>query len=341
LLVSPFIHLDAPHLGINLLLLWLAGTALERVVGTPRFLTLYLCAAWFSALMQWAVPTALQTGYDPSTAHAAIGSSGAVAGVLGALLVRLPVARLRVPGLAGTTIPVTPLVIAWGVYTLVLALLGTMTGLLVGVAHWAHLSGFLFGLGVAQLFGFHREARAEVLARAGSDAAAADNPLAASQAWTALLSFRPHDLDVRSALVAARVALGDGAGARQIARDGIETPTRAGERDIALRAYHDLSRLSRGVELSPGIRYRIGCWLAEVGDYEAAFAALLESVREDGPPHAAGAAAALHRAALVAAERLGNTARAQELWERLLLQFPDSPWAEDAREGLRRLPTPG
>lgn len=340
LLVSPFIHLDAPHLGVNLLLLWLAGTALERAIGTIRFLGLYLGAAWFSALMQWAVTTALHTGPDATTVQAAIGSSGAVSGVLGALLVRLPVARLRLPLLAAA-IPVTPLVTVWGIYTLILALIGTVTGLMAGVAHWAHLTGFLFGLGAAQLLEFHQAARAEVLARAGSEATAADNPLAASQAWTALLALRPHDLEVRSALVAARVALGDAAGARQVARDGIEVPTRAGDRAAALGAFRELAMLARGVDLAPGIRYRLGCWLAETGDYEAAFTALLESVWEDGPPNATGAAAALHRAALVAAERLGNAARAREVWERLLMQFPDSPWAEAAEDGLRRLPTVG
>jgi len=54
LMISPFIHVEPAHLGVNLAVLWLAGTNLERSVSTWRFLTLYLLAGWFAALMQWA-----------------------------------------------------------------------------------------------------------------------------------------------------------------------------------------------------------------------------------------------------------------------------------------------
>src|SRR5204863_8686127 len=99
------------------------------------------------------------------------------------------------------------------------------------------------------------------------------------------------------------------------------------------------TQLIPDLDLAPGIRYRIGCWLAEAGEDELAFGALWESVREDGPTPAA--AGALYRAGLLAWERLRSPHSAREAWERLLEQFPDSAWTDAARDGLRRLPAAG
>src|SRR5262249_34246321 len=87
--LSPLVH--PYHLGVNLAILWLFGSSLERSIGTVRFLALYLGAAWFAGLMHWAVTIAAQADIDLDAAGAAlgaVGSSGAVAGVLGAYAVR-------------------------------------------------------------------------------------------------------------------------------------------------------------------------------------------------------------------------------------------------------------
>ncbi len=60
--------------------------------------------------------------------------------------------------------------------------------------------------------------------------------------------------------------------------------------------------------------------------------------RSHGTP---GAASALYRAGQVAWERLRSPLHAREAWERLLEQFPESPWSDAARDGLRRLSAAG
>ena len=78
LLTSAFAHVEIMHLGFNMLALWFLGPQLERVIGRYRFLALYgvsaltgsLVVLWFS---------------DP--ASSTLGASGAVFGLLGALLV--------------------------------------------------------------------------------------------------------------------------------------------------------------------------------------------------------------------------------------------------------------
>lgn len=332
--VSPFVHLEPSHLGINLIVLWLFGTNLERVTGSLRFLALYLGSAWFASLMHWAAATSFHLTPDLAAQDAAIGSSGAVAGVLAAGIVRFPQPRLRMP-LLPITFPATPIVVLWLVYTLVWALYTTLKGITAGVGHWAHFAGFVFGLALAQLLGWQYDAREEYLERSGREARNRNDLVGAAQAWSALLAMRPEDLLTRRALVGVRLAMGDSPGARRLVRDGLVAAVRAGHREAAIDAYRETVSLVPDVDLPSGVRYRIGCWLADAGDDELAFRALWESVREDGTT--AAAASALYRAGQVAWERLRSPLHAREAWERLIEQFPDSAWSDAARDGLRRV----
>lgn len=332
--ISPFVHLDPTHLGANLVILWLFGTNLERAVGSIRFLILYLGSAWFASLMHWAAATSFHL-YAGSASDGALGSSGAIAGILGASLIRFSLPRLRLPLISSATFPVAPLIVLWLGYTILRALLNTLSGITEGVGHWAHLAGFVFGLSGAQLMGFQRAARVEHLTRSAEVATAQQDYAGASRSWAALLAVEPLDAEVRTALISARLAMHDLPGARRVARDGLQALVRREDRTAAVATYKEYTGLVPDLDLPPGVRFRIGCWLADAGDGEGAFRAMWESVREDGPPAGAGA---LYRAGQVAWDRLKSPLHAREAWERLLEQFPDSAWSDAARDGLRRLP---
>lgn len=78
LLTSAFTHVQVLHIAFNMLALYVLGPQLEQVVGRARFLALYLLSALTgSALVYWASPQF----------QATIGASGAIFGLLGALLV--------------------------------------------------------------------------------------------------------------------------------------------------------------------------------------------------------------------------------------------------------------
>jgi len=78
LLTSAFLHVELWHIGFNMLALWVLGPQLELAVGRVRFLALYLLSALAgSALVYWAAPEYQGT----------LGASGAVFGLMGALLV--------------------------------------------------------------------------------------------------------------------------------------------------------------------------------------------------------------------------------------------------------------
>jgi membrane associated rhomboid family serine protease len=334
-LIAPFIHLEPAHLGINLAVLWLFGTNVERAVGSFRFLLLYLGAGWFGSLMHWATTMSFHLPANLAERDAAVGSSGAVAGILAISTVRFAQPRLRVPLIPGWRFPATPIIVLWLLYTVVRALLTTLAGVGEGIGHWAHFAGFIFGLGAGQLLGFQRAGRREYFRDLAQRATAQHNLPAAGPAWSAVLAMCPDDAEAREALIQVRLAQGDGPGARRLAREGIEAAVRADDRERALAAYRTLHDAVPELDLSHGVRYRIGCWLADAGEYPLAFQALWESAREDGAtPSAAGA---LHRAGQIAWERMSSAGHAREAWERLLTQFPDSPWCDAARAGLRRL----
>lgn len=78
LITSAFTHVDVLHIGFNMLALWFLGPQLERFLGTRRYLALYLMSAFAgSVAVYWLA--------DPRTS--ALGASGAVFGLMGALLV--------------------------------------------------------------------------------------------------------------------------------------------------------------------------------------------------------------------------------------------------------------
>lgn len=81
LITSMFLHADIEHLLSNMLMLYLAGELVERCIGKFRFAVLY----FFSGICG----SFLYAGYEFLTNRYAesIGASGAVFGVIGALLV--------------------------------------------------------------------------------------------------------------------------------------------------------------------------------------------------------------------------------------------------------------
>jgi membrane associated rhomboid family serine protease len=78
LLSSAFTHVEIWHIGFNMLALWVLGPQLELAIGRARFIALYLISALAgSTLVYWA----------SSQYGATLGASGAVFGLMGALLV--------------------------------------------------------------------------------------------------------------------------------------------------------------------------------------------------------------------------------------------------------------
>jgi membrane associated rhomboid family serine protease len=155
LISSQFLHGGFMHVAGNMLFLWIFGNNVEDKLGHVKFLLFYLACGILAGLTQWFFS---QTSPVPS-----LGASGAIAGVMGAYIIRFPQASVR------TVVPIgifpfvfnLPAVYYLGVWFVQQALhgfatLGPSTNVGMsngGIAYWAHAGGFVFGAILGPLLG--------------------------------------------------------------------------------------------------------------------------------------------------------------------------------------------
>ena len=132
-----FLHANFEHIFFNMFALWMFGRTLEWELGSRRFLTYYIVCGIGAAFVQYLVALAL--GELPLFL---VGASGAVMGLLLAFGVLHPNATIML------LIPPIPMKAKWFViiYAVIELFLGWRG---VGqVAHFAHVGGMLWGLGL-------------------------------------------------------------------------------------------------------------------------------------------------------------------------------------------------
>ncbi|MBE9208405.1 rhomboid family intramembrane serine protease [Nostoc sp. LEGE 06077] len=158
LITSQFLHGGWWHLISNMVFLWVFGNNIEDRLGHFKYLIFYLACGALAALCQWFI--------GMNSPIPSLGASGAISGVLGAYLIRFPHARITTLvflGFFATTISVPALVVI-GIFFIqnvisglaslqAAANMSVQTG---GVAYWAHIGGFVFGVMLAPLFGLFK-----------------------------------------------------------------------------------------------------------------------------------------------------------------------------------------
>ena len=123
LLTSAFTHVQLLHIAFNMFALYLFGPQLELFFGRVRYLALYFISALTgSALVYWAGPE-----FTPT-----VGASGAIFGLLGAMLVVSLKVKVNVQGIV-----------------VLLAINFLMTFSISNISWQGHVGGFLGGVAVA------------------------------------------------------------------------------------------------------------------------------------------------------------------------------------------------
>ena len=150
---SMFLHGGWFHIISNMWVLYIFGDNVEARLGKLRYLIFYLLSGVAAALLQAYV--------RPASAEPMIGASGAIAGVLGAYLILFPGSRIAslVPILFILTIVEVPALIFlvfWFIMQLYSGLFMINGGAESGIAWWAHIGGFLFGMLVVVFFARRR-----------------------------------------------------------------------------------------------------------------------------------------------------------------------------------------
>jgi membrane associated rhomboid family serine protease len=154
---SMFTHAGLLHLGGNMLFLWIFGNNVEDSMGPVRFVIFYLLGG-IAAL-------ALQVAIGPDSAVPTLGASGAIAGVLGGYIVLYPRARVLtliflIIFFTFIELPAVLFLFIWFAQQAVFGAVGLTnpSGNGGGVAYFAHVGGFIFGLLAVKLFATRRSA---------------------------------------------------------------------------------------------------------------------------------------------------------------------------------------
>jgi rhomboid family protein len=155
ILTSMFMHGGWLHIAGNMIFLWIFGNNVEDSMGRLRYVFFYLLGGVAAALAQVAI--------SPEATEPLVGASGAIAAVLGGYALLYPRARvltlfffffiffIEVPAL---------LLLGLWIFLQFLPAVGQLASPDVqgggGVAYWAHIGGFLFGLALIKLFAKRR-----------------------------------------------------------------------------------------------------------------------------------------------------------------------------------------
>lgn len=154
LLSSTFLHGSWLHLIANMWALFIFGDNIEDYLGGFKYLVLYLACGILASIAH--------IFFNPGSQVPSVGASGAIAGVMGAYFLLFPAARV---------LTVVPIFFAWFVWLPAWIVLGywflaqfvngaataiaqtssTMRGG-GGIAFWAHVGGFLAGVGLIKVF---------------------------------------------------------------------------------------------------------------------------------------------------------------------------------------------
>jgi membrane associated rhomboid family serine protease len=147
LVTAMFLHGSVLHIFFNMLFLFVFGPEIEYLFGHVRFTVFYLLAGIIGNVAQIAI--------DPGSHVPAIGASGAIAGVLGAYIIKFPTAKINTVTPIGCfplflRLPAALVIGIWALtqfihgYTAITTHVTSEQG--GGTAYFAHIGGFVAGV---------------------------------------------------------------------------------------------------------------------------------------------------------------------------------------------------
>lgn len=141
LFTSMFMHGGWMHLIGNMMFLWVFADNIEAVIGNVNFFAFYILGGLAASLAHIA--------FNPMSPIPAVGASGAISAVLGAYLIVFPHSKIKTLVLYFfVSIPALVFLGIWIVQQLIsgFGALGAASAQTGGVAWWAHIGGFAFGV---------------------------------------------------------------------------------------------------------------------------------------------------------------------------------------------------
>jgi membrane associated rhomboid family serine protease len=151
-LTSMFLHSGWMHVLGNMWFLWIFGDNIEDVLGHGKYLLFYLACGVAAGLAQVVI--------NPGSTVPMVGASGAIAGVMGAYMIKFPHSRILslifiVVFFTTVELPAWIYLIYWFVLNFFsgVGTLGSSQASQGGVAFFAHIGGFVAGIVLVNLMG--------------------------------------------------------------------------------------------------------------------------------------------------------------------------------------------
>ncbi|MBI4584881.1 MAG: rhomboid family intramembrane serine protease [Planctomycetes bacterium] len=362
-LTHMFLHGGFTHLISNLIFLILVGPSLEDLWGRTVFAFTYLFSGIAAAIGYTAV--------NFSSPVPMIGASGAIAGLMGAFLMTFTHTRINilgavfVPGMFRVFTFYTP---AW-VFLPVWIGMEILQGLLQlglgnvntgGVAHWAHIAGFFFGLAVPwglQIAGLDRKLfpvfakdkeNKEILVsfamddylrspdyRKGVRLQKEGDLAGAETCFKTLAEQHPKCLGLRLEMVDLYRAIADEAKIRENLLQALDLAVK-GEDPRMISVYETMRREFPREESAPEVLLRVGTAFERAGKPVDALECLQKFVKAAPPEHPLWVRGSLRLANLLSGP-MKNPAAARDLLLKAREAATDQAWKNKVERQLKAL----
>ncbi len=146
LFISLFIHGSWFHLLGNMLFLWIFADNIEAILGSIVFIFLYLAGGMFGLIMHIL--------FNVDSLQPTVGASGAISAIMGAYLIMFPRSQIKVLIVIFIVyMPAVVFLILWFAQQLLAGVSLLMyDDYGAGIAWWAHIGGFIFGIVMGFLY---------------------------------------------------------------------------------------------------------------------------------------------------------------------------------------------
>jgi membrane associated rhomboid family serine protease len=136
-ITSIFFHINIYHFLFNMIILIAFGLILEKYIGSIKFLTIYLLSGIIGNFMEAFLAKNIIV----------LGASGALFGILGALMMREPLLKVRLFGIIKT-----PIILVLGGFFFITFILENFFTNIIATGNIAHYSGLLVGIFLIAIF---------------------------------------------------------------------------------------------------------------------------------------------------------------------------------------------
>lgn len=336
---SLFVHVSILHIFWNMAFLWLFGRNVEDALGHIAYLILYLGGGVAAGLLHMAI--VLLFAENTSVAQSPlVGASGAISAILGLYAIRFygskielywvgaalldrTWARLQAPALWGLALWLA--IEIWG------AVFSFFHPDRAGIAYWAHIGGFIFGMLAAVLTDMLGEGAREYLLTEAKDAQARgdDQGLAAAvRRYWVVWQRSPYDQEAHEGLtqLVKETAQGGPEGAQALAAECtslLDVSISLDDRAHALAWYEEMRNCGFDPPLPPRTLSFLAASYLEKEDFESS-SRLYQRLLQRFPDAPEAEWSRLELATLLLGQQ-GASAEATSLLQEFLAKYPESP----------------